>query len=304
MSAIDGGRLSREVDAEEELPSVSVVVAARDAAPTIEHCVSSLREQDYPSGLVELIVVDNGSSDTTAERAAGCGARVLHESKRGSAAARNRGIEAARGEVVAFTDADCVAEAGWLRRMVEPLADPEVGVACGEVRALEPASAAEQLGEVIHDTRKAIEVYRPPYAVTSCWASRRATLAELGGFDESLLRGQDTDLSYRMLAAGLRLVFVPGAVIRHRNERSLRGLLRQGYRHGRAGRRIERKHRALLDSYGHGRLQPPSVATIAAHLAAAIRGPRRGTELASACFAMGKRAGMAVGARRERPARR
>ncbi len=284
-------------------PIASVVVAARNAAATIDRCLDSLEGLDYPRDRLELIVVDNGSSDDTPRRVAERDGEVtlLSERRPGSAAARNAGTRAAAGEIVAFTDADCVAEPAWLRLMVEPLSDPGVGIACGEVLALEPSGAAERLGESIHDTRMAIEVYRPPYAVTSNWASRRQVLLDLGGFDEEMLRGQDTDLSYRAVSAGLRLVYVPGAVIRHRNERTLTGLLRQGYRHGRYGRRIERKHRALLDSYGHGRLRPPALSTIAEDLRGALSGPDRRRSLASAAFASGKRLGMGIGSLIERP---
>lgn len=285
------------------MPSVTVVVAARDSEGTIGRCLDSLLTLDYPRERLELIVVDNGSRDGTRATVRSYTGRVrlLLEPRRGSAAARNAGIAAAGGEVVAFTDADCVADRDWLRLLVRPLAEPEVAIACGEVRALDPTDPNERFGESIHDTRLAVEVYRPPYAVTANWASRRATLLRLGGFDEQMLRGQDTDLSYRAVAAGFRLAHVRGAVIRHRNERSLRGLFRQGFRHGRYGRRIERKHRALLRSYGHGRLRGPRMRTIGGHLGDALSGPDRRRALAAASFAAGKRLGMDFGALLDRP---
>ena len=103
-----------------------------------------------------------------------------------------------------------------------------MGIAGGTIRAVPPAGDVERFGEVIHDHRRAIEVFEPPYAITMNWASRRSVLEELGGFDERFRRCEDVDLSYRMIQAGYRLAFAPAAVIYHHNEENLAGLFREG----------------------------------------------------------------------------
>jgi mycofactocin glycosyltransferase len=229
-------------------PPVSVVVPALDAEATIGACVESLLALDYPEDLLELVVVDNGSRDATCRIVAGYGRRVrlLHEPVRGPAAARNAGIHRSKGEVVAFTDSDCVVDPRWLRELVVALAEPEVGIAGGPIRALPPARPAELYGERIHDHRRSILVWRPPYVITMNWASPRAVLERVGFFDPQLLRCEDVDLSYRIGSAGYRLVFAPAALVYHRNERSLAGLFREGAQHGFYAVPVLRRHADLV----------------------------------------------------------
>src|SRR5688572_26039408 len=98
-------------------PSISVVLAVRNGAGTLCACLDSLVAQDYPAGKLEILVVDNGSTDATASLLTRYHPRiaVLESARRGASAARNCGITAARGDAIAFTDADCVAEPFWLR---------------------------------------------------------------------------------------------------------------------------------------------------------------------------------------------
>lgn len=227
---------------------VSVVVPVYNGRATIGDCLASLLEVDFPREAFEVLVVDNGSRDGTADLVArhGAAVRLLHESKRGPAAARNRGLREARGEVVAFTDADCVVERGWLRAITAPLADPTVGIAGGRILARRPCNDVERFGERIHDHHSAINVWKPPYAITMSWASRLAVLREVGLFDEDLRRVEDVDLSYRIVQAGYRVVYVPEAVVYHRNERTLWGLFAEGYAHGYHAIKVLRKHEEFL----------------------------------------------------------
>jgi cellulose synthase/poly-beta-1,6-N-acetylglucosamine synthase-like glycosyltransferase len=236
-------------------PPVSVVVPAYNAERTIDECVRSLLALRYPASRLQLVMVDNDSRDGTARALARYGDRiaVVRETRRGPGAARNAGLRVAEGALVAFTDSDCVVDRDWLARLLSPLADPQVGVAGGAILALPPTGEIERYGETIHDHRKAIEVFDPPYAITMSWASRREVLYELGGFDPWFRRGEDVDLSYRVVQAGYRLAFVPDAVVYHRNERTLAGLFREGCAHGFYGVRTRRRHARFLHELGHGR---------------------------------------------------
>ena len=112
----------RETESERGGIAASVIVPVFNGADTIGECLASLLALDYPPSGFEIVVVDNGSTDGTAAVVAGLGGRVrlLHEPVRGASAARNRGVRAARGRLVAFTDADCAVEPHWLARLVEP----------------------------------------------------------------------------------------------------------------------------------------------------------------------------------------
>jgi glycosyltransferase involved in cell wall biosynthesis len=220
----------------------SVVVAVFNGESTIGSCVESLLALDEPAS--EIIVVDNGSTDGTRDilRGFGNSVRILSELKRGPAAARNAGIRAAASDHIAFTDADCVVEEGWLSNLTARLVDPSVGIAGGRIDSFEPCNRIERFGERIHDHRAAIERFRAPYAISMNWASRKSVLVNAGLFDESLLRGSDVDLSWRIHALGLRLMYADDARIRHRNEATWRGLYNEGVMHGAGSARIAAKH--------------------------------------------------------------
>jgi len=230
------------------LPCAAVIVAVYNGAASLRDCVESLLRLDYPAAQLELIVVDNASTDATPAILADYAGRlqVHRESRRGPAAARNRGLTAATAEVVAFTDADCTVDPAWLRHLVAPLADPTVGVAGGRILSRRPCNRIEAFGEHIHDHAYAMYGCRPPYAITMNWASRREVLEAVGRFNEDLLRSSDVDCAYRMVSAGFRLVYAEDAVIYHRNERTPWGLVHEGYVHAVHAPRVRAIHRDLL----------------------------------------------------------
>jgi glycosyltransferase involved in cell wall biosynthesis len=216
------------------LPFATVVVPAFNAASTIDECLRSLLELDYPPELREIVVVDNGSHDATLAVLERYSSRIvcLREARRGPSAARNAGIRRARGDVVAFTDADCTVDPDWLRELVQPLEDDAVGIAGGRIMARKEANEAELYGETIHDQHTSILVWRPPYVIGMNWASRRAVLEEASLFDEGMRRVEDVCLSYQIGSNGYSLVYCPKAIVYHRNEGSLLGLCREGWQHG------------------------------------------------------------------------
>jgi O-antigen biosynthesis protein len=283
-------------------PSVSVVVPAYNAERTIAECVESLLELDYPQDRLELRVVDNSSGDRTAEIVRGYGDRVIvmHESRRGPSAARNAGLQAATGEVVAFTDADCRVDSGWLTALVAPLEDRRVGIAGGLILARPPANDVELFGESIHDHHLAIEVFDPGYVITMNWASRRETLLELGGFDEDFRRGEDVDLSYRAIQAGYELAFAESAVVYHRNETGLPGLLREGFLHGLASVQTRKRHERFLRDLGHTYVNGRAYKEIGSRLVDWARGREPQRARCEAVFNSGKKAGKLVGSVRFR----
>jgi glycosyltransferase involved in cell wall biosynthesis len=279
---------------------VSVVVPVYNGEETIAECLDSLLALRYPAGLVDLLVVDNGSRDGTAAVLERYDRRIarLSESTRGPAAARNAGLRAAGGEVVAFTDADCRVDPDWLTAIVAPLADQGVGIAGGTIRALPPANEVERFGEAIHDHRQAIEVFDPPYAITMNWASRRAVLEELRGFDEDFRRGEDVDLSYRMIQAGYTLAFAPAAVVYHHHEENLAGLFREGFQHGFYGVFALKHHDQFVRRLGHSRMDWQGYVTIGADVLDWVRDRDRSRSRCDAVFNSGKKAGKLAGSLR------
>ena len=108
-----------------------MIVPSFNAAANIEACVRSLQAQTYSP--CEIIVVNDASTDNTAEVVAGLNVKLVNMKRNGGAgAARNEGVNVAQGDIVAFTDSDCVAPSGWIEKIVEEFeSDPELGVVGG-----------------------------------------------------------------------------------------------------------------------------------------------------------------------------
>jgi glycosyltransferase involved in cell wall biosynthesis len=233
------------------MPLVSVIVPVYNGEATIEACIESILALSFPASDVQLLLIDNASTDRTAAMLGRYADRatVLYEAKRGPAAARNRGLANATGDIIAFTDADCIVDRDWLTRIIEPLQDPAIGISGGTILSVKPCNAVEEFGERLHDHRMAIEYDSPPYAITMNWASPRSIIDKVGMFDEDLLRCEDCDLSYRIVLAGNRIVFTPDAIVYHRNEQTFAGLMAEAYAHGYHSIPLLRKHEEFVRSF-------------------------------------------------------
>src|SRR5262249_8941996 len=121
--------LSLMAPTRDHCPRVSLIVAIYNAAATLRDCLDSVLQIEYPADDIQVLCVDNASSDETPRILQAYRNRVtiLHEAERGPAAARNRGLAAATGDVIALTDADCIVDRHWLRHLVAQLHDPRIG---------------------------------------------------------------------------------------------------------------------------------------------------------------------------------
>src|SRR5947207_13768315 len=106
-------------------PQISVIIPVRNGATLLEGCLRSVLTQDHPRDRFDVLVVDNGSTDGSADVARRFGLSPLLEPQPGAANARNRGLAAAKGEIIAFTDVDCEVAPTWLTALVRALADTE-----------------------------------------------------------------------------------------------------------------------------------------------------------------------------------
>jgi glycosyltransferase involved in cell wall biosynthesis len=234
-----------------EFPFISVVVPVFNGEKTLAGCLDSLLVQTYPADCREILVVDNGSTDSTAEVAGRYPVRLLVEKEiRGPSAARNRGIAAARGEWVAFTDADCIADRDWLSRLAKGFSDPRAGCVAGEIRSTQPKTLAQRYGEqrgLLSQQHAFSDSFRP-FAQTANAAYRRNVLDHLAGFDVRLSRaGEDADLAWRMQGdLGFRVVLIPEAVVFHVHRECLSGLLSQRVRNGYGLVELYIKHRLQM----------------------------------------------------------
>ncbi|MCZ6600622.1 MAG: glycosyltransferase [Acidobacteria bacterium] len=218
-------------------PRVSVVVPVLNGAHEIDRLLASLLALDWPEERLEILVVDNGSSDGTAAVAARYPVRVLEETEvTSSYAARNRGLAEACGDWIAFTDADCVVEPDWLRRLLLPAPPDRVGAIAGEVLALEGTTAVQRLVERYGIMKHAVTL---PHKALPCFSTanvavRHDLLRDLHGFRDDVRYFADMELAWRLqLEGGREILFRPDAVVRHRHRRTWGALWRQGVQHGR-----------------------------------------------------------------------
>jgi glycosyltransferase involved in cell wall biosynthesis len=202
-------------------PRVSVVVPFFDSGRHLRICIESLLALDAEPGGVELVFVDNASTDDSAAIVADFqGITVLHEPTPGAYAARNTGIRVARGSIIAFTDADCSVDRDWARAIFASMADPATGAVIGHCRY--PESAARSLKLIgAWENAKAAHVARrcPPanrFAYCNNMAVRASLFDEIGPFLE-WRRAADSEFVHRMAAERpeLALRYDPAMRITH-----------------------------------------------------------------------------------------
>jgi GT2 family glycosyltransferase len=234
-------------------PRVSVVVAAFNAGRTIERCLESLAHLNYPD--YEVLVVDDGSTDVTPQIAASFShVRVLrHPQNLGLSTARNTGIAAASGEVVAFTDADCRADEDWLHHTVADLLEGAyAGVGGHNLLPPEdsrvPTAVMASPGGPAHVmlTDRIAEHLPGCNLVLWKWA-----LEEIGGFDPVFRQaGDDVDVCWRLQQRGHQLGFSPGGFVWHYRRSTVREYLKQQRGYGAAEALLERKHPEHFNRFG------------------------------------------------------
>jgi len=215
------------------MTQVSIVVAAYQASRTVGRTVASLAACEGAEG-AQILVVDDGSTDGTAEAATAAGATVVRAPHAGRAAALNRGLAAATGEVVLFTDADCVVPQTWIATTLAELGDfAGVGgnLLPGRPTAVELAKILRYVEEFETD-RVLAGRYEGVCLNGNNMALRKAALDVVGGFDEGFVHGADADLTRRLLEAGFRLRRTTATHVTHLTFDSLGSFLRTMWKRG------------------------------------------------------------------------
>lgn len=208
---------------ERQWPTVSIIIPTRNRAAWLAYVFDALARQVYPSDLVEVVVVDNASYDQTDEVVSKWAEhfpfqlRLYRKKNEGPASSRNYGVAHSNGEIIAFTDSDCMPEPNWLRNGVAALGN-DGGLVAGPIfpRRTEDTHFFfnAQVGAVVRDTGL--------YRTANLFVSRRV-YDSVGGFDETfalgrngaLLGGEDTDFGWRIRRSGRRPIFQPNVAIVH-----------------------------------------------------------------------------------------
>jgi mycofactocin system glycosyltransferase len=243
---LDAGLAHPRPPVMEATPEVAVVIPVRNDAEGLASTVAALPDS------AAIVVVDDASTGADAIPLPTTGATLLRRSAQGGpAAARNDGWRATGAPLVAFVDANCEPEPGWLDTLLPHFADPKVAAVAprilpssgtrdgGALPAYEAVASPLDLGP-----REA--VVRPgspvPYVPTAALVVRRSALEQLGGFDETLTAGEDVDLVWRLVAAGWTVRYEPRATVRHPIRPSWSAWVRQRFHYGTSAAPLARRH--------------------------------------------------------------
>jgi glycosyltransferase involved in cell wall biosynthesis len=215
-------------------PRVSIIVPARNAEVEARRLLAALHAQTASTDSFEIIVVDDASSDATAEQVrADPLARLIElPAAVGPYPARNVAARTARGDLLAFTDADCIPAPDWIEQGVAAFGPAEVDLIAGAIRIpLGDRPSAVSLVDAARHLNQELYFSRGYGATANMWV-RRTVFEEIGGFNEQLLSGGDWEFGLRTREAGKKLEYVPAASVDHPPRARPSELVRKGYRIG------------------------------------------------------------------------
>ncbi len=216
----------------------SIIIPTYNGGDLLRSCLESVCALKFPKQDFEVIVVDNNSNDDSADIIGSFPVTKVDDKRHQSSyAARNAGLEIARGEIIAFTDSDCEVDPNWLSALWEAAKrSPEAGCIAGEILAFPPATTVERFSESIGLLRQQGPLsgwHFKPYAQTANAAYRMEVFDRLGGFAHDQRSGGDAIMSWRMLDnTAYTLVFEPNAIVYHHHRTDIRSLWSQFSRYG------------------------------------------------------------------------
>ena len=229
------------------LPKISVIVPVYNGDRDLPDLLKCLENQTYPNNLAEYLIIDNNSSDRTREiiltasqEKPKINIQYIQENNiQSSYAARNKGIKAATGEILAFTDADCRPQNNWLENLIAPFHKQNIGIVAGEIIALPGNTILEKHAEKQNTLSQKHTLAHSfyPYGQTANLAIRRKILQEIGLFRPYLTTGGDADICWRIQQqTEWKLEFQAQAIVQHRHRSNLKELQKQWYRYGESNR--------------------------------------------------------------------
>ncbi len=233
-------------------PRISVIICTHNGSSTLRECLAGVAALNYPAK--EVIVVDDGSTDGSAEIARQFDLQIVTASHVGLSAARNLGLAAATGEIVAYLDDDAWPDPDWLKYLAETFRDERWAGVGGP--NLEPPgdgpvadSVANSPGGPVHVLLSDIEAEHLP----GCnMAFRKTALEAVGGFDSNFrTAGDDVDICWSLQTAGFKLGFSPAAVVWHHARSTVAAYWKQQYGYGKAEALLEGKWPEKYNRAGH-----------------------------------------------------
>lgn len=221
-----------------------MVVPVKNGAAKIRDLLDSLMKVDYDKDKLEIIVVDGCSTDGTQEIVSKYPVKLVVEKKPGVNAARNTGVKISTGEIIAFTDHDCVVPKDWIKKIVENLQNPEVGCVGGQILRYNDEFLARYADESIIPVMRIFKkktlldrISSPIYYPVGCnFAVKREAVEKTGFFDERFEYGFDElEFAERVCEKGYKILLTPEITVKHKHRSSFSELLKQAFRYGQGG---------------------------------------------------------------------
>lgn len=243
-------RLKETTEGGGELPTISVVIPVLDRADELARCLESIGGVEYPGEKIEIIVVDDGSRDRSAEVAREYGALVVSSGgvRRGPAAARNVGAARAGGDLLAFIDSDCSASPGWLAELLPLFGDPRVAAVGGLVDGMCTESAVDRYEAVMSSlslgSRERFGAGGDDtFYLPSCnLLVRRTLFLGVGGFRDQMHVGEDVDLTWRLRDAGWTIAYLPSGRVLHEHRSTVRSFMSRRFDYGTSEGTLQKLH--------------------------------------------------------------
>lgn len=219
---------------------ISVVIPVKDRADELKRCLTSLSNLNYPQEKLQIIVVDDGSSDDSPLVARQHRAMLVPSGGigRGPAAARNAGAALATGEILAFIDSDCTASKEWLNDLIPAFADPALAAVGGQVDGMCTESAVDRYESIMSSLslgsrERSGSSGCDTFYLPSCnLLVRRSAFRSAGGFKDSMHVGEDVDLTWRLRDQGWSISYLPAGNVLHEHRSSIRSFMSRRFDYG------------------------------------------------------------------------
>lgn len=239
-------------------PFISVIVPVYNGEQYIEKCLTSLINQSYPKDRYEIIVVNNNSEDRTVELAEPFNVLVLDENKRSSYAARNRGIEHAQGEIIAFIDVDCVATESWLGQASEAFVTANIKFLSGKVEFMTENKLKTWGYYDVNSYLNQEQSAKIGHAVTANFFVHKDLFTIVGLFNGELRSGGDGEWSRRALKVGYPVTYDERVIVYHPVRNSFVEIAGKSYRIGFGKGQMARKNKDFKFMFHWRHLVPPA----------------------------------------------
>lgn len=220
---------------------ISIIIPVRNEEATIERCMLVIERLNYPKDKIEIIVVDDGSTDRTLEILKKFkGVQIICAHGVGPSKARNIALQRSKGKFIAFTDGDCVVDRDWINELLKGFYSDDIVSVGGDQRAPENGSKfgrkvnhfLKTIGFLGGYTKWATSMVEVKHNPTCNSMYRREIFEKVGYFNEHLWPGEDMELDQRIRKKNLKIVYNPAAIVYHYRPSNIRGFVSMTYRYG------------------------------------------------------------------------